>query len=330
MKIGVTGCAGFLGSNLCDELIARGHKVWGVDNFSMGRPQNIAQLKGNERFHFKKLDVRNLAEMRAFFREVETIVHLAAFKIPRYGNALDTLLINHQGAYHVLEIARENGARAVLASTSDVYGKNTNLPFAETADLVLGPSTIQRWSYAVSKLYDEHLALAYRESYGVPVVILRFFGSYGPRHHLSWWGGPQSVFIRQILRDEPITIHGDGKQTRSFTYVSDTVDGIVRAVESADAEGEIFNIGSTREISIVGLAELIHQLCETGKPLRLEFIPYEQFSNGKYEDVMRRVPDISKARKILGFEPKVSLEEGLRRTIAWQRKEEAVLIQQYD
>ena len=190
------------------------------------------------------------------------------------------------------------------------------LPFNEEGDLVLGPSTVRRWSYAASKIFDEHLCFAYQEAYNVPVVILRFFGSYGPRQHLSWWGGPQAVFIEAILNDTGLEIHGDGSQTRTFTYVSDTVSGIVAAAEQEIANGEIFNIGNTQEISILELAHMIKRLSGTPGELKYRLVPYSTF--GKYEDVMRRVPDIDKAQRLLGFRPEVALEEGLRRTIEWQ------------
>ena len=192
---------------------------------------------------------------------------------------------------------------------------------------MLGPSTVPRWAYAVSKLFDEHLAFAFGEEYGIPVTILRIFGSYGPRQHLSWWGGPQSVFIDAILRDHVIPIHGDGNQTRSFTFVSDTVSGIVAALEHDTANNQIINVGSTHEICIVDLAKLIARLCGAPESLRLEFVPYKKISGRDYEDVMRRIPDVRKAKELFGFEAKVSLEEGLRRTIEWQRSRTAVALE---
>ncbi len=319
-KVVITGVAGFIGSHLSDALLARDYRVVGVDNLSMGRIENVEHNFPNRRFTFSQLDVRHFESLKEACLGAEIIVHLAAYKIPRYGHALDTLLINNLGTKNVLDVAREGGCKVVLASTSDVYGKNARLPFHEESDLVMGPSTVKRWSYAVSKLFDEHLCLAYSETYGFPAVILRFFGSYGPRHHLSWWGGPQSVFISAALNDEEIEIHGDGSQTRSFTYISDTVSGTVAALENEKAAGEIFNLGSTHEISILDLAHLIKRLSGTPGKIRLRFVPYSSFSGGKYEDVKRRVPDIGKARRMLGFEPQVDLEQGLRWTIAWQRE----------
>ncbi len=315
----ITGAAGFIGSHLCDALLERGHTVTAIDNLSMGRLDNIQHQLGNPHFRFVQEDVRNLEGLRRASVGAEVIVSLAAFKIPRYGNALDTLLINTGGSRHILEIAKDLHCKVVMASTSDVYGKNPDLPFREDSDLVLGPSDVRRWSYAVSKLLDEHLCFAYQDAYGIPVVPLRFFGSYGPRHHLSWWGGPQAVFITKILKDEEVEIHGDGAQTRSFTYVSDTVSGIVAAIEKDEANGQLFNLGSTREISIVELARLIKRLIGTPGELKAKFVPYSSFTGGKYEDVRRRIPDISKAQRLLGFEPQVSLEAGLAKTIEWQK-----------
>ena len=318
-RIAVTGAAGFIGSNLCEELLAKEYEVFGIDNLSMGNIRNLESCLRSARFKFYKEDVCDPKAMVSVCAEAEVIVHLAAYKIPRYGKATDTLLINNEGTKNILNAAREGRKKVVIASTSDVYGKNPQTPFNEESDLVIGPSTISRWSYAVSKLFDEHLAFAYQDAYDIPVTLLRFFGGYGPHQHLSWWGGPQSVFIGAVLRGRPMEIHGDGSQTRSFTYITDHVDGIVRVIESERSRGEIFNLGSTREISILELAMLINRLIRGECEPALKFIPYESFTGRKYEDVMRRVPDVSKARSILGFECKVGLADGLTTTINWQR-----------
>jgi len=314
----VTGVAGFLGSHLLDRLIAGGHRVIGIDNLSMGKMENMMAHLDNPSFRFLQRDVTDGGAFEDLGDYVDCVVHLAAFKIPRYGNAIETLRINAKGCENVLEFARRARCKCVLASTSDVYGRNPNLPFSEDDDSVIGSSKVARWSYAVSKLFDEHMAFAYQAAYGIPVTALRFFGSYGPRQHLSWWGGPQSVFIDAILKDQEIPIHGDGLQTRSFTYATDTAAGIYAAVMEPGANGEILNIGSTHEITILELARTIKRLMNTSGELKIKFIPYESFAGGKYEDVRRRVPDISRSQRILSVIAQVGLEEGLRRTIEWQ------------
>lgn len=249
---------------------------------------------------------------------VSLVVHLAARKIPRYGDALATLRINNDGTRNVFEAAAKQKCRVVLASTSDVYGKG-DPPFKETDNLILGRSDSRRWSYAVSKIFDEHLALAYHAEKGMDTVILRFFGTYGPRHHRSWWGGPQSVFIDQVLNGQEITIHGDGSQTRSFTYSDDLIEGIMAAAEENRTSGEIINLGSDREISILKLAEMINELIRPGTKPDILFVPYQKFG-GNYEDVKRRIPDLTKAERLLGFECKIDLEEGLSKTTDWHRR----------
>ena len=316
----VTGVAGFLGSNLLAKLIAEGHSVVGIDNLSMGRMENIAEFEKHERFKFVKADVTDAATFD-LKEKFDVIVHLAAFKIPRYGKAIDTLKVNYQGTENVLDFAKAQNCKCVLASTSDVYGRNPELPFSEeSSNCVIGSSKSPRWAYAVSKLFDEHLALAYQDAYGFPVTLLRFFGSYGPNQALSWWGGPPPVFIEAILKDEEVPIHGDGQQTRSFTFVSDTVAGIYEAAMRDEANGEIINIGSDEEVTILDLARMIKKISGTPGEAKIKLVSYESFSGKKYEDVMRRVPDISFCEKILGVRAQVSLEEGLKKTIAWQRK----------
>lgn len=316
----VTGVAGFLGSNLADYLLSNGHKVIGVDNLSMGNMSNMKTAMLSPDFEFIQGDVTDLDMYKTLSGDIEVVVHLAAFKIPRYGKAIDTLKINLHGTENVLDFARDRNIKCVLASTSDVYGKNPAVPFSEeNTDSVIGGSKVPRWSYAVSKLFDEHLALAYQDSYGFPVTLLRFFGSYGPNQALSWWGGPPPVFIDAVLNNKTIPIHGDGMQTRSFTFVSDTVEGIYQSIFRDEANGEILNIGSKEEVTILELAKRIKAASGTPGDLKYELVPYESFSKNKYEDVMRRVPDTTLSEKILGVAAKVSLDEGLRRTIEWQK-----------
>ncbi len=316
----VTGCAGFLGSNLVGRMLADGHSITGVDNLSMGLLDNLTEFAAEPRFRFVQADVTDPSALAGIPGPFDAIVHLAAFKIPRYGKAIDTLKINYRGTENALDLARALGCKLVLASTSDVYGRNPQLPFSEEGtDHVIGNSKSPRWAYAVSKLFDEHLALAYQDAYEFPVTILRFFGSYGPKQPLSWWGGPPPVFIDCVLNDKPIPIHGDGSQTRSFTFVTDTVEGIYQATLRPGANGEIINIGSTQEITILELAKRVKRASGTPGEARIEFVPYASFTGRNYEDVMRRVPDVKLCERLLGVRAQVDIDDGLRRTIEWQR-----------
>jgi UDP-glucose 4-epimerase len=302
MKITITGVAGFIGSNLCIALLENGHSVVGVDNMSQGCKQNLEDFSTHPNFEIHEIDVQDEASILNITEGSDVIVHLAAFKIPRYSDALDTLLINSHGAESVAKAAIAHNAKVVAASTSDVYGKNRELPFSETSDLVMGSPDVKRWAYAISKMFDEQLFFAYHDRYGIDVVMIRFFGGYGPNQNLTWWGGPQSVFINNALDNVEIPLHGDGQQTRSFTYISDHVDGIIRAIEMPEANNQVFNIGNTHEVTIEQLATLIWRLVRgENDPPKIKLIPYETF--GKYEDVRRRIPDIRRARQVLGFEP---------------------------
>lgn len=319
-RVLITGAAGFLASHLTDVMLARGYSVVGVDDLSHGNLRNLEQAHRSEHFRFYELDVCDLAALRHCAGRIDMVIHLAAYKIPRYSTATNTLLVNSQGTLNVLRLACEQSARFIITSTSDVYGKNPVVPFAEDADSVLGPPTVTRWAYAASKLFDEHLVLAMAEDAGIYATVLRIFGSYGPRQNLSWWGGPQSVFIDGILRGETIPIHGDGLQTRSFTFVQDTVRGIAAAAEATTASSEIVNIGSSEEITILDLASLIHKLCGREGTPSVKMIPYQEIAQRRYEDVRRRIPDTRKAKKLLGFEACIPLAVGLQQTIAWQRQ----------
>lgn len=313
----ITGGAGFIGSNLSATLVNDGQSVVVIDDLSHGLIENLGDLPRRDSFRFVHSDIRAPGILESLCSNAKCIVHLAAYKIPRYGDVLKTLDVNNEGTRAVLQCAARFGIRTIVASTSDVYGKNPKTPFNEEADLTIGPSKIRRWAYAASKIFDEHLCMAYYNERELPVTVLRFFGSYGPNNHRSWWGGPQAVFIEQALRNEPLTIHGDGRQTRSFCYISDTVAGIKLAMENDAAIGEIINIGSVEETEIINLAELIIEL--SGSKSKMVFVPYESFGGG-YEDVRRRTPNISKAETLLGFKPTVDLRAGLEKTIAWHRR----------
>lgn len=324
MEILITGAAGFIGSNLAKGLLEGGHSVIGLDNLSQGFLLNIENIKEHPGFRFIEGDVRDEGLLEKVTAGCDLIIHLAAFKIPRYSDALDTLLINAMGTKVVLDAAVKNKvAKAMIASTSDVYGKNPAVPFSEDSDLVIGRPEVKRWSYAISKMFEEQLVFGYHERYGIDAVAMRFFGGYGPNQHLTWWGGPQSVFISAALDNEPISIHGDGMQTRSFTYISDHVNGIIACAEKKEANNQVFNLGNTHEITIKDLGIKIWNMIRPNSEPKLNFIPYETF--GKYEDVPRRVPNIEKARSLLGFEPRVDLDDGLSVTIPWQVKRRQVL-----
>lgn len=319
MNILITGVAGFIGSNLAEHLLERGHTVTGIDNLSYGFMRNVELAKRHEKFTFILGDISNPFILKDIHANI--IVHLASQKIPRYTNALRTLDENYLMLRNVVDKCKYDKSKILFASTSDVYGKNPNVPFTETADLVMGPTTVKRWAYALSKMYGEQYIIANKEEYGIKYTITRFFGSYGPHQNLTWWGGPQSVFIEKALKNEAIEIHGDGTQTRTFTYVNDTVSALVACIENDKSDYEIFNTGGKPggEISIKDLAYLIWKLIngKDSEP-KLNYIPYSTFGN--YEDVMRRVPDISKLCTTLNFQPEWDLEKGLRLTIDWQKQ----------
>jgi UDP-glucose 4-epimerase len=318
MKIIITGVAGFIGSNLASALLTLGHEVIGIDNLSHGSLSNIENLLLHKDFTFVQENLNNEAVLRKL--KGDSLVHLASQKIPRYTNALITLEENSSMVKNVLKKCLDDKIRLVFASTSDIYGKNPDIPYKETSDSLLGPTTVKRWAYAISKIYSEQSIIANNAEYGLEYTIMRFFGSYGPNQNLTWWGGPQSVFIANTLLNKPLEIHGTGSQSRTFTYIDDTVQGILKCIFEEKAKNEIFNIANNpeEEITILELGKLIWNLINgpTSKPL-INLIPYETFGN--YEDVKRRVPNIEKIKTQLDFDPKTSLKEGMLKTIDWQK-----------
>jgi UDP-glucose 4-epimerase len=318
MRFLVAGGCGFIGSNLVKRLLLDGHEVFVVDDLSRGSLEKLDDYVHHKNLKFFKLDAtgQEVLEIPAKF---DVVVDLVAYKIPRYSSGLKTLFVNSRSAENLLKIATRDSAKFVMASTSDVYGKSTTFPYTEDGDLLIGPSTSRRWAYAVSKIFNEHMTIAYHDEYGTRYVILRFFGTYGPHQYLDWWGGPVGVFLKNIHEGLPLTIHGDGEQKRTFMYIDDLVEGILRAAESPSADNEIINLGTSEEISILDLARLIHKLSYPEKELKLEFVPYESFTQN-YEDPKRRLGDFSKMKKILNFDPRFSLEEGLLRFIDWFKK----------
>ncbi len=314
----ITGAAGFIGSHLSELLIEKGYKVIGLDNLSHGDLGNLSSILGHSRFQFIQGDVRDFDLLVQAGSGIDAILHLAAYKIPRYGNAIETLQVNVKGTENVLKLCQMAACKMLYASTSDAYGKNPTLPYSEESDFYMGPPMIQRWSYAISKIMGEHLCHVYSKERGIKMTILRYFGSYGPRQNLTWWGGPQSIFIDCALRNRPMPIHGDGLQTRSFTYISDTAEATLLALENEDALGKVLNVGTTEETTILDLSKRIWRLVRDAEPPSIEFIPYREFP-GRYEDVRRRVPDTRRSKEVLGFTPGIPLSEGLPRTIEWQR-----------
>lgn len=317
LKIGVTGAAGFIGSNLCESLVKKGYKIIAVDDLSKGSKKNLKSCLTSENFTFIKLSILEKDKLSKAFKNTDVIIHLAASKIPRYGDRLTTLDANSIGTINVLEVAKVTKSKVIFASTSDVYGKSLKLPFKENANLVLGSPEVARWSYAASKIFDEHLCFAYWEKYKVPFVILRFFAVYGPKQHRSWWGGPQSLFIDAALNKQSVEIHGSGKQTRTFLYIDDATDAIIKAVIIDSANGQIINIGSNKEISIINFAKKISKMINT--TLKIKRVKYQSFTGKKYEDINKKCPDLNKAKRLLRWEPKTSLKNGLYATIKWYK-----------
>ena len=319
-KVLITGVAGMIGSHLLDELLKRRHKIIGIDNLKVGRKNNIKHNAKNKNFKFVKGDILNLDLLKRYARNVDIIVHLAASKkTNEKGNAVKTLEINTEGTRNIFEVAKKKRIKVIFASTSDVYGVSKDLPFKENGNIVIGAPTAKRWAYAVSKLYGEQLALAYHKEFGVPIVILRYFGGFSPRASFSWSGGHIPLFIKAVLNNKEVIIHGDGKQTRSMAHVDDLVNGTILAMESSKAIGEIFNIGSNKEMSIIKSAYLIHKIAKTGKRIKLKFIPHKRIF-GTYKEIKRRVPSLKKAKDILGYYPKISLFDGTKITIEEYRK----------
>ena len=319
-KVVITGAAGLLGSHLIQPLLLRGHSVVGLDNLRLGNKRNIEEFLSDSKFAFEQKDILSKEDMLKVCAGAECIIHLAAEKIPRYSSSLNTLEVNGKGTEILLEVARENGARFIFASTDEVYGKNQDLPLLEESMLVYGLSHTNRWSLAVSKMFGEHLCFAYHEMYNLPITIARYSGGYGPTYTASWANSPVNIFIEATLRGESLPIHGDGTQTRSLTYIDDLVDGTMKIFESSYVDGEILNLGSDNRISMVNLAYLVwREMGRDGKP-NLQFIPYTDFSN-LYEDVHHRAVNCSKAYYLLGYHPKIGLEEGVHRLVQWYKGE---------
>jgi UDP-glucose 4-epimerase len=319
MKVLVTGGAGYIGSNLVDVLLARGDEVSIIDNLSTGSIANIRHNLDNPRFRFVNDSILAPNTLERLVEQSDVIYHLAAAVGVKYivDDPIGTITTNVRGAENVLAMAYRYWKRIVIASTSEVYGKSQGGSLKEDDDRVLGPTTINRWAYSASKAIDEHFAFAYFNG-GLPVSIVRFFNSYGPRVNEAGYGSVIANFIRQALTGAPMTVHGDGTQTRCFTFVQDTVRGTMLAAERPEALGEAFNIGCQEELTITELAHLVRELCDSQS--EIVYMPYRDYYGQSYEDTQRRRPDTAKSRDLLGFEASVSLREGLERTIAWCRE----------
>jgi UDP-glucose 4-epimerase len=313
----ITGGAGFIGSHLAEVLLEQGHTVTIIDDLSTGRFENIEHLVENPRFHFAIDTITNEIVLDRLSSQCEVIFHLAAAVGVKLivENPVHTIRTNVNGTEAVLESALRYRAKVLIASTSEVYGKGHKVPFRENDDVLLGPTMHSRWAYAASKMMDEFLALAYHRENKLPVVVFRLFNTIGPRQ-TGRYGMVVPRFVDQALHDKPITVYGDGQQRRSFTWVGDAVRAIVQLSQEPEAVGRVFNIGHGKDISIYALAELIKE--RTNSASEIQLIPYEEAYAEGFEDMQRRVPDITKIQKQLGYEPTLDLPEILDHIIAEQ------------
>ena len=307
MKALLTGGAGFIGSHLAERLLARGHEVMVLDNLSTGSIDNISHLKGVRGFSYAIDSVTNEPLLAELIDGSDVVFHLAAAVGVKLivEQPVHTIETNVHGTEVVLKHANKKKKLVFIASTSEVYGQSADVPFREGADLVLGPTVKQRWAYACSKMIDEFLALAYWKERKLPVVIVRFFNTVGPRQ-TGQYGMVLPTFVRQALLGHPITVFGDGTQSRSFTFVGDVVDALIALAQEPRAVGQVFNIGNSGEVTISDLARRVKTL--TGSQSPIHYIPYDQAYEAGFEDMPRRVPDISKLRDLIGYEPKLGLD----------------------
>jgi len=319
MKALITGGAGFIGSHLAERLLGDGQEVVILDNLSTGRLENIQAFRSHPKLQFVKGDIRDVSLVQLLAAECDMIFHLAAAVGVQLiaDDPVRTIETNIGGTETVLAMANKFGRRILIASTSEVYGKSESIPFREEDDIVLGSTSLSRWSYACSKAIDEFLGQAYYQQYGLGVVIARFFNTIGPRQ-TGRYGMVVPRFVQWARKDEPICIYGTGEQSRCFCYVQDVVDAVIGLMQCEEAVGQIFNVGSSEEVSIKQLADKVIEL--TGSRSAREFVPYEVAYGRPIEDMMRRVPCTERIRKTIGWKPKTDLEKTLRCIIAEHRE----------
>jgi len=315
----ITGGAGFIGSHLSETLLDQGHEVLILDNLSTGSIDNIAHLKGRAGFEYFIDTVNNEPLLAELIDRGDVVFHLAAAVGVKLivEQPVHTIENNVHGTEVVLKHANKKKKLVVIASTSEVYGKSEDVPFREDSDIVMGPTPKHRWAYACSKAIDEFLALAYWKERKLPVIIVRFFNTVGPRQ-TGQYGMVIPNLVRQALAGEPMTVFGDGQQSRSFTHVGDVVGALVKLVNEPRAVGQVINIGNTQEVSILQLAERIRDLCGSKSPIK--FIPYEEAYESGFEDMPRRVPDLSRVKGLIGYEPQHQLDAILTQVIDYFRR----------
>jgi UDP-glucose 4-epimerase len=311
----VTGGAGFIGSHLTDRLLSLGNRVIAYDNLFTGGLENLASVRDHPNFRFVQSSVLDFQAVDEVMHEADVVVHLAAAVGVRLivEQPLKSLVTNIRGSEILLDRAEHYGRKTLLASTSEIYGKNTNVPLDETADRVLGSPAVARWAYSTAKAVDEILAYAYQKERGLPTVVARLFNTVGPRQSHAY-GMVIPRLVHQALAGEPLTVFGDGNQTRCFCHVGDVVDALVHLLDHPGAEGDVFNVGSSEEVTILELAERIME--RTGSSSAIELISYDEAYETGFEDMVRRVPDISKIRALTGWEPRLKLDQILDDVIA--------------
>jgi len=317
MKVLITGGGGFVGSHLADAFLARGDEVFVLDNGSVAKTRH---LMGNKQFHYVRDSILDLEILEGLIAKADLIYHLAAVVgVEHYvGDPFEVLNINVNGTQTVLKLAFKHQRKVVFSSTSEVYGRNPKVPWSEDDDRVLGSTRIDRWCYSTSKAVGEHFCFAYH-AMGLPVTITRYFNVYGPRLDRLDVGRVITIFLGQALRGDPLTVIGDGQQTRCFTYIDDAIQATVAAGTGADTDGEAFNIGTDVEHTILDLAKAIIEV--TGSSSRIEFVPQAKIYGDSYEDIGRRVPDVRKMHRVLGVRAVTPLADGLRKTIEWFQAE---------